>query len=178
MLATLRYLYPSKFDEMITREALDLQDCKSGIGIEVTIAVKESDMKASRAFSEICQDKSKYVENRKRIIKSSGYSIVPYKDEKVAVVTSGTSDGEKHIFQESLRRKIKKLQQYRTKFDRIGLAILLPEIPTNYSENHFSECISELTSKSILFYDFVYVIAHRFCLYYDIQEPVTDNVDK
>ena len=62
VLATLRYLYPSKFDTMITGEAPDLQDSASSTGIEVTAAVKEDDMKVSRAFSELNQGKPKDIE--------------------------------------------------------------------------------------------------------------------
>ena len=127
VLATLRYLYPSKFDTMITGEAPDLQDSASSTGIEVTAAVKEDDMKVSRAFSELNQGKPKDIEKRKNIIKSSGYFSVPLKDEKVAISTSGTADGEKRFFQESIRRKTKKIQQYRSNFKRMGLAILLPK---------------------------------------------------
>lgn len=116
MLATLRYLYPSKFDTMITGEAHDLQDSASSTGIEVTAAVKEDDMKVSRAFSELNQGKPKDIEKRKNIIKSSGYFSVPLKDEKVAISTSGTADGEKRFFQENIRRKTKKIQQYRANF--------------------------------------------------------------
>ena len=148
MLATLRYLYPSKFDTMITGEAPDLQDSASSTGIEVTAAVKEDDMKVSRAFSELNQGKPKDIEKRKNIIKSSGYFSVPLKDEKVAISTSGTADGEKRFFQESIRRKTKKIQQYRSNFKRMGLAILLPEIPTSYAENHLSEWITELFDES------------------------------
>lgn len=108
VLATLRYLYSSKFDTMITGEAPDLQDSASSTGIEVTAAVKEDDMKVSRAFSELNQGKPKDIEKRKNIIKSSGYFSVPLKDEKVAISTSGTADGEKRFFQESIRRKTKK----------------------------------------------------------------------
>ena len=86
VLATLRYLYPSKFDTMITGEAPDLQDSASSTGIEVTAAVKEGDMKVSRAFSELNQGKPKDIEKRKNIIKSSGYFSVPLKDEKVAIL--------------------------------------------------------------------------------------------
>ena len=148
MLVTLRYLYPSKFDTMITGEAPDLQDSASSTGIEVTAAVKEDDMKVSRAFSELNQGKPKDIEKRKNIIKSSGYFSVPLKDEKVAISTSGTADGEKRFFQESIRRKTKKIQQYRSNFKRMGLAILLPEIPTSYAENHLSEWITELFDES------------------------------
>lgn len=116
MLATLRYLYPSKFDTMITGEAPDLQDSANSTGIEVTAAVKEDDMKVSRAFSELNQGKPKDIEKRKNIIKSSGYFFVPHKDEKVAISTSGTTDGEKRFFQESIRRKTKKNSAVPIKF--------------------------------------------------------------
>ena len=62
----MRYLYPSKFDTMITGEAPDLQDSASSTGIEVTAAVKEDDMKVSRAFSELNQGKPKDIEKRKK----------------------------------------------------------------------------------------------------------------
>lgn len=140
MLVTLRYLYPSKFDTMITGEAPDLQDSASSTGIEVTAAVKEDDMKVSRAFSD-----------------------------------SGTADGEKRFFQESIQRKTKKIQQYRSNFKRMGLAILLPEIPTSYAENHLSEWITELFDESANLFDFVHVISHRFCLYYDTQAKITEK---
>ena len=108
VLATLRYLYPSKFDTMITGEAPDLQDSASSTGIEVTAAVKEDDMKVSRAFSELNQGKPKDIEKRKNIIKSSGYFSVPLKDEKVAISTSGTADGEKRFFKKAYEERRKK----------------------------------------------------------------------
>lgn len=175
VLATLRYLYPAKFDAMITGEAPDLQDSVSSIGIEVTAAVKEDDMKVSRAYSELHQGRTKNIEKRKNIIESSRYSFVTFEDEKVAISTFGTADGEKYFFQESIRRKTKKLQQYRTNFNRIGLAILLPEIPTACAENHLSEWVSEVFDESANLFDFVYVISHRFCLYYDTQAKLTEK---
>lgn len=39
VLATLRYLYPNRFENMITSESPDLQDKENSIGIEVTAAV-------------------------------------------------------------------------------------------------------------------------------------------
>lgn len=175
VLATLRYVYPNKFDAMTTGEAPDLQDSTNNTGIEVTVAVKEDDMKVSRAFSGLNQGKPKDIEKRKNIIESSGYAFVPLKDEKVAISTSGTADGEKYFFQQSILRKTKKLQEYRTNFKKIGLAILLPEIPTSYAENHLSEWISEMFDESANLFDFVYVISHRFCLYYDTQAKSTEK---
>ncbi|MFQ6203106.1 hypothetical protein [Bifidobacterium bifidum] len=116
VLATLRYLYPSKFDTMITGEAPDLQDSANSTGIEVTAAVKEDDMKVSRAFSELNQGKPKDIEKRKNIIKSSGYFFVPLKDEKVAISTSGTTDGEKRFFSRKHTKKDEKNSAVPIKF--------------------------------------------------------------
>lgn len=173
VLATLRYLHPDKFDTMITDESPDLQDSISNIGIEVTVAVDFRDMRASREFANLKQ-KNGNPEKHKKAIVSSGYSILPMpiKDDIVAISTSGTSDGEKFFFQESIRRKTEKLESYRANFKKMGLAILLPEIPTFYAENHFSEWISEVYDESPNLFDFVYVISHRFCLYYDTQANV------
>ena len=126
VLATLRYLFPARFNTMITGESPDIQDCVNGIGIEVTAAVKENDMKASRIFSKLQQGKPKDTEKLKEKIKLSEYSFVTINDEKAAISTTGTSDGEKYIFQECIRKKTKKLQQYRANFKSIGLAIILP----------------------------------------------------
>ena len=57
----------------------------------------------------------------------------------------------------------------------MGLAILLPEIPTSYAENHLSEWITELLDESANLFDFVYVISHRSCLYYDMQAKKTEK---
>lgn len=176
VLATLRYLYPNRFENMVTGESPDLQDKENGIGIEVTAAVDFRDMRAYREFANL-QQKNGNTEKHKRAIISSGYSIltIPIKEDIVAISTSGTSDGEKFFFQKSIRRKTEKLEQYRANFKRMGLAILLPESPTSYAENHFSEWISEVFDKSANLFDFVYVISHRFCLYYDMKVCIAEK---
>ena len=170
VLATLRYLFPEEFIKMITDEAPDLQDCENGRGIEVTSAVKESDMKVSRAFSELYQGIQENIEHNKEIIVSNGYSFINITNDKVALSSMGTADGEKCFFQQSIQRKIKKLPRYREKFKEIGLAIILPEIPTSYAEEHFCEWISEILGNATEKFDFVYVISHRFCIYYNVQD--------
>lgn len=175
VLATLRYLYPTKFDKMVTGESPDLQDCENGIGIEVTAAVSENDMRASRAFSELYQGETKDIEKRRKAIESSDYTFVPLMDNKVVIATSGTADGEKHFFQESIRRKTKKLEQYHANLEEIGLAIILPEIPTSYAETNFSEWLSDLLRESDNLFDFVFLISHRFCIHCDIQGTVMEK---
>ena len=175
VLATLRYLFPAKFNTMITGEVPDIQDFVNGIGIEVTSAVKENDMKGSRLLSELHQGKPIDTEKCKEKFKSCEHSFVSIKDEKAAISTTGTSDGEKYIFQESIRKKTKKLQQYRANFKSIGLAIILPEIPTSHAENNLSKWTYEIFKKSDNLFDFVYVISHRFCIYYDTQSNVLEK---
>lgn len=51
---------------MVPGEAPDLQDYENGIGIEVTIAVNENDMRASRAFSELYQGEQNNTKNAKK----------------------------------------------------------------------------------------------------------------
>lgn len=70
---------------------------------------------------------------------SSQVVIYFFTGKKIAITTSATTDGEKHFFQESVLRKTKKFQQYRTNYKKIGLAILLPELPASYTETHFTE---------------------------------------
>lgn len=174
VLATLRYLYPNRFENMITSESPDLQDKENGIGIEVTVAVDWRDMRASREFANL-QQKDVNTEKYKKAIASSGYSIFPIKENRVAICTSGTSDGEKFFFQESIRKKIKYLQRYKTEFKKVGLAVILPEIPTSDAEVHFCEWIAEVFGKSSTVFDFVYVLSHRFCIFYDVQEEVVEK---
>ena len=175
VLATLRYLFPEKFETMIRGESPDLQDSINCVGIEVTASVRETDMKVSRAFSELCQGEDKKAKKNQNIIKANGYSYISITDDKFIISTTGTSDGEKHFFQESIRRKINKLEQYRLKFNKIGLAIILPEIPTSYAEEHFSEWILEVFNENDNLFDFVYILSHRFCIYYNVQEDVLER---
>ena len=175
VLATLRYLYPGRFDNMIKRESPDLQDLGNSAGIEVTVAVRRDDMKASRTFSELCQGEPEKKEKYKKIIKDCGYSCGLLKGEKVTISSTGTSNGEKDFFQDSMRKKAKKCPLYRMRFLTVGLAILLPEIPTSYAETHLSEWISEAIHDTVNLFDFICVISHRFCIYYDVQ---TNGIEK
>ena len=110
VLATLRYLYPNRFENMVTGESPDLQDNENGVGIEVTAAVDFRDMRASREFVNL-QQKNGNTEKHKRAIVSSGYSILPIsiKEDMVAISSSGTSDGEKSFFKRAYEERKKRL---------------------------------------------------------------------
>lgn len=171
VLAILRYLFPQKYCTMTKGESPDLQDCINGVGIEVISAIRKGDMKAENAFSNLRQaHNDKEAEKYIRIIKSSGYALMPFRDGKLAIGTTGTSNGEKVLFQESIEKKKAKIQQYRKHFKVLGLAVLLPEIPTLEAESRFVDWICEAFQKDNNSFDFIYVISHRFCIYYDPQK--------
>lgn len=170
VLATLRYLFPQKYNGMAPGESPDLQDCEKDIGIEVTVAVRENDMKATSAFSKLHQANSdRDAEKYKRIIESSDHTLDPIFGEKFAMCAAGSSYGEKHVFQNSIRKKKAKLQQYRKHFRLLGLAIVLPDIPTSEAESKFVDWIFEVFQENGSLFDFVYVLSYRFCIYYDVQ---------
>lgn len=165
VLAILRYLFPGKYETMIVRESPDLQDDINHIGIEVTSAVREKDMEALNAFSKLRQDRNN--QKLKNIIEKSDHSLVS-SPMGLIMDTTGTSDGEKKRFQESLRKKKAKLHQYKVKFEHLGLAVIL-EMPTSEAEIQLYNWIREVFQEDNNFYDFVYVISERFCIYCETQ---------
>ena len=171
VLAILRYLYPQEFSTMINGEAPDLQDNENGVGIEVVSAAQENDMRAFRAFSELHQTKGGDNEKSEERIRANGYKIVSIQGNKVGISKIGTSDSEKALVQ----KKVGKIQQYKKNFRKVGLAILFSEIPTSYAEDHCLEWITEVLNKSQNSFDFVYVLSHRFCIYYEIQKKFQKN---
>ena len=168
VLATLRYLFPGKYDDMIVDDCPDLQDRVSGLGIEVTSVVKNADMKSSRLFSFYCVDTD---EERKketlRKLNADGYSIVDSVAGKALVCPVGTSEGEKNRFQKCILHKQDKIKEYKAKFDRVALAILLHDIPSSEAERHCVDWIREFQSENTQDYDTIIILSHRFCIVYN-----------
>lgn len=169
VLAVLRYLYPEKFSTMVKRDSPDLQDGANGIGIEVVSAVKDSDMRAARAFSEVCQAENDIDERSRKRIETSDYSIIPILGNRNFICTTGTAEGEKAVFQKAIIKKLKNIDRYKSNFNQIGLAVVLPDPPTSYAEDHFSEWLFEVVPKNKIFFNFVYILAYRFCILIDVQ---------
>lgn len=169
VLATLRYLFPSRFDYMIKGERPDLQDIASGTGIEVTIAAKDKDMQAARVFTENCENhRSSKAINGKKAIENKGYSIIQNQYGKVLIAPTGTLESEKRVFQDCIQRKLLRAGEYRIGFPKLGLAVLLTEIPTTEAERSYNDWVYDVLISTEAAFDFVYVISERFCHYYDI----------
>lgn len=169
-LATLRYLYPGKYEAMELKDSPDLQDCDNGIGIEVTTAVRTNDMKATSAFARLGQAASaQEVKKFNKRILESGHSLRITPWGKSLLSPSGTSNGEKNCFQKAIQNKKAKFQKYKTTFDIVGLAVLFLSPPTSEAERNIVDWIRGECRFDDNSFDFIYVISHRFCLYYDSQ---------
>lgn len=166
-LATLRYLFPDDYNEMTCGETPDLQDNKNGVGIEVTEAVAQNDMEAYRLSSNYFDNTNKrpeQLERLKRRIKECGYDI---NEDNHSINRTGTSDGDKYYFQESIRKKLKKLPIYKSKFKKIGLAVVLSDIYSSCLGIECGEQINDVIREYDCSFDFIYVIYNYFCCYYD-----------
>ena len=173
VLAVLRYLFPGVYEQMEHGDKPDLQDKINSTGIEVTAAVQENVMKANRAFAEINKDSSNDQKNSEKITES-GYTI-HITNGIMSINKTGTADAEKSCFQNAILKKCKKADQYKADYAKIGLAVLLPEIPTRYAEDHLIDWVKELHSEIDKSFNFIYVISYRFCLLYDILSGNTDK---
>lgn len=168
-LAVLRYFYPEKYNTMIHSEAPDLQDTTNGVGIEVTIAVRENDMKVLRLLSELRNGNPNRYKKNKEKIESSNHKLSSNKNIYRATATA-TDYGDKIIFQNSIRKKTKNLHKYKKNFNKIGLALLFLDNAMRYTEDDFKTWIVEVTEETKDSFDFFYVIYSYFCMYYNNQD--------
>ena len=174
VLAILRYLFPDKYEQMKKREKPDLQDEINHIGIEVTSAVQENDMKANRAFAELDKTSNKNRKNNIKKISESGYEI-HNTNGILSISKCESTDLEKDCLQNAIFKKCGKYDTYKKNFKTIGLAVLLPEIPTSYAEDHIIDWIKEIHSSMKTSFDIIYVISSRFCIICDIKNDYMDK---
>lgn len=168
VLATLRYMFPGKYENMLVLDSPDLQDSVTGVGIEVVTAIKSDEMKAEREFSYYCKPRSaKDSDKHKKIIENLGFEVhnTPYGPALTG--PAGTSCSEELIFKKSICEKVKKGQKYKQSFSSVGLAVLLIETPTREAENSYISWIRQVSAKLDHEFDFYFVISERFCLYFN-----------
>ena len=75
VLAVLRYLFPGVYEQMEHGDKPDLQDKTNKVGIEVTAAVQENDMKANRVLAEFDDTSSEKLTKCLDKIINCGYDI-------------------------------------------------------------------------------------------------------
>lgn len=162
-LATLKYLFPEKYDSFTAGDAPDLQNIENSMGVEVTAAVPEKDMKVARLFSYLCEGNN--VDRQKHLISAiskENYSVAETTVGLAAISPIATSVSEKVFIQNIISKKMEKLPQYQEKYKRVELALILPEIPTSDAERHITGWITDIMHCARPAFDYVHIICHRF----------------
>ena len=153
-LGILQYCYGDTYVGFDVHDAPDISDENRLVGIEVTEAVTKEEAQIDGEFVKYCLESSlEEKERRKQIIENNGAKVselsltYPVKD----------GDSEKLIFQDAVRKKMKKLASYRQQgFEKVGLFVFYdePPIPIHLEElkNCFDEVLNEYKDK----YDAIY----------------------
>lgn len=176
VLAILRYLYSEEFKTAVKGESPDLQDSAGGFGMEVVCAASEKDFEASDAYLHLCSEDGEINMKVMETIDRCGYSIGNQPFGEWTLTSVGTADDkEKNIFQNAIRQKTNKLSKYKSSFERIGLAIYLPDSPTTVVEENAVEWITEICAETPVTFDNIFVITHRYCIRYDAREKRSEK---
>ena len=165
-LGILQYCYGDTYVRCNVYDAPDIRDENKVIGIEVTEAVTKEEAQIEGEFAKYRIESSlEEKERRKQIIENNGAKVselsltYPVKD----------GDSEKLIFQDAVRKKMKKLASYRQQgFEKVGLFVFYdePPIPIHLEElkNCFDEVLNEYRDK----YDVIYFGYSCGLIEYDI----------
>lgn len=165
-LGILQYCYGDTYVRFNVYDAPDIRDENKVIGIEVTEAVTKEEAQIEGEFAKYRIESSlEEKERRKQIIENNGAKVnelgltYPVKD----------GDSEKLIFQDAVRKKMKKLASYRQQgFEKVGLFVFYdePPIPIHLEElkNCFDEVLNEYRDK----YDVIYFGYSCGLIEYDI----------
>lgn len=126
-LGILQYCYGDTYVGFNVYDAPDIRDENKVVGIEVTEAVTKEEAQIEGEFVKYrLESRLEEKERRKQIIENNGGKVselgltYPVKD----------GDSEKLVFQDAIRKKMKKLASYRQQgFEKIGLFVFYDEPP-------------------------------------------------
>lgn len=170
-LGILQYCYKEKYDGFEVHDAPDISDGNKLIGIEVTEAVSDEQAQIEGEFVKYrLESRTEEKERRKRIIEENGASV----NQLGLTYPVKNGDDEKQIFQNAIRKKMEKLEAYRTQgYQKVGLFVFYdePPIPVKLEElkDYFDEAMNGYNDK----YDIIYFVHSFGLIEYDV---LTDEV--
>ena len=179
-LGILQYCYSDTYAGFDVYDAPDIRDENKLVGIEVTEAVTKEEAQIEGEFVKYRLESSlEEKERRKQIIENNGAKV----DELGLTYPVKDGDSEKLIFQNAVRKKMKKLASYRQQgFEKVGLFVFYdePPIPIHLEElkNCFDDVLNEYGDK----YDVIYFGYSCALMEYDILLnsiqvlPIEENV--
>lgn len=142
-LGILQYCYKEKYDGFEVHDAPDISDGNKLIGIEVTEAISDEQAQIQGEFVKYrLESKSEEKGRRKRVIENNGASV----NKLGLTYPVKNGDDEKQIFQNAIRKKMEKLESYRTQgYQKVGLLVFYdePPIPVKLEElkDYFDEAM-------------------------------------
>ncbi len=170
-LEILQYCYKEKYDGFEVHDAPDISDGNKLIGIEVTEAVSDGQAQIEGEFVKYrLEGRSEQRERRKRIIENNGASV----NELGLTYPVKNGDDEKKIFQDAIKKKMEKLESYRTQsYQKVGLLVFYDELPIPVKledlKDYFDEAMNGYNDK----YDIIYFVHSFGLIEYDV---LTDEV--
>ena len=170
-LGILQYCYKEKYDGFEVHDSPDISDGNKLIGIEVTEAVSDEQAQIEGEFVKYrLESRTEEKERRKRIIEENGASV----NQLGLTYPVKNGDDEKQIFQNAIRKKMKKLASYRNQgYQKVGLLVFYDEPPIpikfEYIKDYFDEAMNGYNDK----YDIIYFVHSFGLIEYDV---LTDEV--
>lgn len=165
-LGILQYCYKEKYDGFEVHDAPDISDGNKLIGIEVTEAVSDEQAQIEGEFVKYrLESRTEEKERRKRIIEENGASV----NQLGLTYPVKNGDDEKQIFQNAIRKKMEKLEAYRTQgYQKVGLFVFYdePPIPVKLEDlkDYFDEVMNGYNDK----YDIIYFVHSFGLIEYDV----------
>ena len=147
-LAILKYSFSDCFSKLHKAEAPDLQDDNGDLAVEVTWGGSQRDEQISGESLKYSLAKTEDEKGKSlKIIRKNG-------GDRNAISTSypvGTSEDDKKNVIEAFRKKLKKVDNYRQSFRRIGLAIII-DIPMFFFDDpQWGRWLSDINNDSFAF---------------------------
>lgn len=153
-LGILQYCYSDTYAGFDVYDAPDIRDEKKLVGIEVTEAVTKEEAQIEGEFVKYrLESRLEEKERRKQIIENNGAKI----DELGITYPVKDGDSEKMVFQDAVRKKMKKLASYRQQgFEKVGLFVFYDEPPIPIRLEELKSCFDEALNEYRDRYDVIY----------------------
>ncbi len=147
-LGILKYCYKEKYAGYEVHDAPDISDGNKLVGIEVTEAVSDEQAQIQGEFVKYrLESRPKKKERRKRIIENNRASV----NELGLTYPVKNGDDEKQIFQNAIRKKMEKLESYRTQgYQKVGLFVFYDEPPIPVKLEELKDYFDDLFSENLL----------------------------
>lgn len=165
-LESLKCCFDNKYNDFFVADSPDIQNKSGIVGVEVTEAISREEAQINGEFVKYhIKGDRKRKERSKAIIEANGGRL----DEICLTYPIKNIQNEKSIFQDAIRKKMRKLESYRKKgFQTIELLIYYDELPIPFGLEDiklwFDEVLNDYEDK----YNSIYLLHPYRIINYDI----------